>query len=76
MEGVYFFGGKGINGFPQNTLRVLKIGKLPLVWKTIEPEGKLPPPRYSHSMSLSEDQNLLVVFGGRCDFASKKYNYQ
>mmetsp|Transcript_25600 Transcript_25600/g.19365 ORF Transcript_25600/g.19365 Transcript_25600/m.19365 type:complete len:127 (-) Transcript_25600:34-414(-) len=27
-------------------------------------------------MDLSEDQNLIVIFGGRCDFASKKNNYQ
>jgi len=55
IEGVYFFGGKGLNGFPQNTLRVLKTGRLPLEWKEIQTNGMDPPPRYSHSMTYSED---------------------
>eukprot|EP00347_Sterkiella_histriomuscorum_P004971 403358389 len=76
IEGVYFFGGKNTSGFPQNTLSVLKCGKLPLEWKEIRTLGKMPPPRYNHSMNYSEEQNLLVVYGGRCDFAAKKTNYQ
>ena len=26
-------------------------------------------------MNYSEEQNILVVFGGRSDYAQKKYNY-
>ena len=71
-EGVYFFGGKGANGFPNNHVRLLKVGSIPLQWVNIETFGTPPSPRYSHSMSYSEDQNILVIFGGRCDFATKK----
>jgi hypothetical protein len=54
----------------------LKTGIVPLQWINIETIGQPPPPRYSHSMNHSEDQNILVIFGGRCDFASKKSKHQ
>lgn len=54
---------------------MLKTGKLFLQWRKVETQGLPPPPRYQHTMSYSEDQNLLIVFGGRCDFASKKNNF-
>ena len=49
---------------------------MPLEWKDILTSGQDPPPRYSHTMTYSEEQNTLVVFGGRCDFAGKKTNFQ
>ncbi|CDW75223.1 kelch motif family protein [Stylonychia lemnae] len=75
-EGIYFFGGKSTNGFPQNQLRILKTGRVPLEWKEVKSVSKDPPPRYNHTLNFSEDQNLLVLFGGRCDFAAKMTNYQ
>ena len=54
-EGIYFFGGKGANGFPNNSLRVLKTGGIPLTWVNVETQGAPPYARYSHSMTYSED---------------------
>jgi tRNA wybutosine-synthesizing protein 3 len=52
---------------------MIRTGSHVLNWKVLEPEGTPPPPRYSHTMSLCEEFNFLVVFGGRIDFVTKKY---
>eukprot|EP00347_Sterkiella_histriomuscorum_P019572 403341123 len=75
-EGIYFFGGKLKNGFLSNTLRFLRTGKKQLEWQTLDTKGKQPCARYSHSMEFSEEQSLIVVFGGRCDLQTRSSSGQ
>lgn len=49
-------------------------GKSQLEWKKIQTKGKMPCARYCHSMNFSDEQNILVIFGGRCDLSNKKSN--
>lgn len=65
-----------MQGFPTNTLYLIKCGRFPLEWKEIKSSNASPSPRYNHSMNYCEDLNIIIVFGGRCDFANKKNNYQ
>lgn len=62
---LYFFGGLTTRTRVTNTLYVLDTTADDGVWSWAEVEvtGKLPPPRFDHSMVLVE--NEIIVFGGR-----------
>lgn len=66
-EGIYIFGGKGLNDLANNDLRILKTGKKSLEWITPDVIGRPPSARYSHTMVYSDYLNCLIVFGGRND---------
>ena len=68
-RGLYIFGGKSKDDQgPTNKLRVLRIGKKPLDWITLETNGKGPSPRYLSSLNFFEEGNFLIVHGGRNDY--------
>lgn len=66
-EGIYVFGGKNKSNEVNNILKILKIGKKPLVWIQPTTCGVCPSPRYQHSMSFQENFEFLIVYGGRND---------
>lgn len=66
-EGIYVFGGKNKNNEATNRLKILKIGKKPLIWIQPLTSGQPPTARYQHSMTYQEDFNFLIIYGGRND---------
>ena len=66
-EGIYVFGGKNRNNEPSNRLKILKIGKKPLVWIQPKTVGQPPAPRFQHTMTYQEEFNFLIIYGGRND---------
>jgi hypothetical protein len=71
-KGLYVFGGKSKDDHkPNNTLRVLRIGKKPLEWITLDTKGEAPSPRYMCSLNFFEEGNYLIVHGGRNDLETK-----
>jgi hypothetical protein len=71
-KGLYVFGGKSKDDHkPNNTLRVLRIGKKPLEWITLDTKGEAPSPRYMCSLNFFEEGNYLIVHGGRNDLEAK-----
>lgn len=59
------FGGRKENGEASNRLKVLILGKRPVHWLEINPKGKLPEPRYSHTLTYYKEGNILILIGGR-----------
>ena len=71
-KGLYVFGGKSKDECkPNNVLRVLRVGKKPLEWVTLETKGEGPSPRYMCSLNFYEEGNYVVVYGGRNDLEDK-----
>ena len=71
-KGLFVFGGKSKeDGGLSNQLWILIIGKKPLEWIKAETKGKIPAPRYFHSMNFYERGNFLIVHGGRNDIISE-----
>ena len=71
-KGLYVFGGKSKDDHkPNNILRVLRIGKKPLEWITLETKGISPSPRYMCSLNFFEEGNYLIIHGGRNDLENK-----
>jgi len=66
-EGIYLFGGKNKNNEPKNQLKILKIGKKPLIWIQPITSGIPPCARYQHTMNFQEEFNFLIIYGGRND---------
>jgi hypothetical protein len=49
------------------------MGKKPLEWVQPETKGKIPSPRYYHSMNYYEKGNFLIIHGGRNDDESESF---
>ena len=66
--GIYAFGGKTKeDGGLTNDLWILIVGQKPFTWMKANTSGKLPSPRYFHSMNYYEKSNYIIVHGGRND---------
>ena len=74
-QGLYIFGGKNKENYLSNKLIIIKLGKIPLEYKTIEPLGKGPSPRFMSSMNFFEPGNFLIIHGGKNDFNSLNDTY-
>jgi hypothetical protein len=74
-QGLYIFGGKNKENYISNKLIIIKLGKIPLEYKTIEPLGKGPSPRFMSSMNFFEPGNFLIIHGGKNDFNSLNDTY-
>ena len=73
-RGLYIFGGKSKDeGGITNDLWILIMGKKPLEWVQPETKGKIPSPRYYHSMNYYEKGNFLIIHGGRNDDESESF---
>ena len=73
-RGLYIFGGKSKDeGGITNNLWILIMGKKPLEWVQPETKGKIPSPRYYHSMNYYEKGNFLIIHGGRNDDESESF---
>ena len=70
LRGLYIFGGKSKEGI-SNKLWILILGQKILEWALLETKGKLPRPRYNHSMNYYERGNFLIIHGGRNDNMSE-----
>ena len=71
-KGLYVFGGKSKDECkPNNMLRVLRVGRKPLEWVTLDTKGEAPSPRYMCSLNYYEEGNYVVVYGGRNDLEDK-----
>ena len=67
-RGLYVFGGKSKDDQPPtNKIRVLRVGRKPLEWVTLDTTGLAPSPRYFSSLNFFEEGNYLIVHGGRND---------
>ena len=65
-KGIYIFGGKkGDLKEPSNKMWLLKIGKKYLDWMEIATLGKPPSPRYLFSMNFYEQENFIIIHGGK-----------
>ena len=65
-KGIYIFGGKkGDLKEPSNKMWLLKIGKKYLDWMEIATLGKPPCPRYLFSMNFYEQENFIIIHGGK-----------
>ena len=65
-KGIYIFGGKkGDLKEPSNKMWLLKIGKKYLDWMEIATLGKPPTPRYLFSMNFYEQENFIIIHGGK-----------
>ncbi len=74
-QGLYIFGGKNKENYLSNKLIIIKLGKIPLEYKTIEPLGKGPSPRFMSSMNFFEPGNFLIIHGGKNEFNSLNDTY-
>ena len=73
-RGLYIFGGKCKDeGGISNQLWILIMGQKPLEWVQPETKGKMPSPRYYHTMNYYEKGNFLVIHGGRNDDVSESF---
>ncbi len=66
-EGVYLFGGKTGTGEITNKLKIIKLGMKPLKIITANTIGTKPFPRFGHSMNYFEEQNIILIYGGKND---------
>ena len=77
IKGWYIFGGKKkaeSNFGITNDLYILKIGIKPCEWiKCDNTIGKKPCPRYFHSMNYYENNNFVIIHGGRNDSQSDTF---
>ena len=77
IKGWYIFGGKKkaeSNFGITNDLYILKIGIKPCEWiKCDNTIGKKPCPRYFHSMNYYENNNFVIIHGGRNDSKSDSF---
>ena len=65
-KGIYIFGGKkGDLKEPSNKMWLLRIGKKYLDWMEIATLGKPPSPRYLFSMNFYEQENFIIIHGGK-----------
>ena len=65
-KGIYIFGGKkGELKEPSNKMWLLRIGKKYLDWMEIMTLGKPPCPRYLFSMNFYEQENFIIIHGGK-----------
>ena len=65
-KGIYIFGGKkGELKEPSNKMWLLRIGKKYLDWMEIATLGKPPCPRYLFSMNFYEQENFIIIHGGK-----------
>ena len=65
-KGIYIFGGKkGDLKEPSNKMWLLRIGKKYLDWMEIATLGKPPCPRYLFSMNFYEQENFIIIHGGK-----------
>ena len=65
-KGIYIFGGKkGDLKEPSNKMWLLRIGKKYLDWIEIATLGKPPCPRYLFSMNFYEQENFIIIHGGK-----------
>ena len=65
-KGIYIFGGKkGDLKEPSNKMWLLRIGKKYLDWMEIMTLGKPPCPRYLFSMNFYEQENFIIIHGGK-----------
>ena len=65
-KGIYIFGGKkGDLKEPSNKMWLLKIGKKYLDWMESATLGKPPSPRYLFSMNFYEQENFIIIHGGK-----------
>ena len=65
-KGIYIFGGKkGDLKEPSNKMWLLRIGKKYLDWLEIATLGKPPSPRYLFSMNFYEQENFIIIHGGK-----------
>ena len=70
--GLFIFGGKSKeDGGLSNQLWILILGKKPLEWIKPETKGKIPAPRFFHTMNYYERGNYLIIHGGRNDIISE-----
>jgi len=69
VEGFYMFGGLLSDGSASDGFWILKSEKGCLKWVHGEnyTKGQKPGGRYSHSMTLFEKENSLIICGGRND---------
>ncbi|CDW88087.1 kelch motif family protein [Stylonychia lemnae] len=76
VEGFYMFGGLQSDGSASDGLWLLKCEKGCLRWVRGEQitKGQKPSGRYSHSMTLYERENALIICGGRNDRQKMVYN--
>ena len=73
-RGLYIFGGKSKeDGGITNQLWILIMGQKPLEWVQPETKGKMPSPRYYHTMNYYEKGNFLIIHGGRNDDVSESF---
>lgn len=73
FQGIFIFGGCGVDNKPNNKVYVLIPGRRPLSWIMPVIVGQIPTPRYYHSMVWVEKINSLVVYGGRNDTEGVSY---
>lgn len=73
-KGWYIFGGINMDdGIISNDLWILRMGRKPLEWIKPIVRGKLPIPRYNHSLNYYEQGNFVVLHGGRNDMYSESF---
>ena len=68
-QGLYIFGGKNKESL-NDKLFIIKLGKNPLEYKTIEPFGKGPSARILCSMNFFEPGNFIIIHGGKNNFCT------
>ena len=75
-KGIYIFGGKNKeNGGISNQLWILILGQKPLQWVQPLTDGKIPSPRYFHSMNYYEKGGFVIIHGGRNDEMSDSFAF-
>ena len=73
-EVVYTFGGVNGSGTPNNEMWTLRFEGLVYTMRAVHSIGSRPSPRYGHSMTVLEPQNVLAIFGGKSEGQSEFFS--